>query len=147
MVEACGEMPLYALTFLKAEERARITAAPVALKKGEMLFQRGEAAEGVFFLEKGKLAILQETGFNERTQVVALLDPGASVGEGGALGDSVRAATVIAVEDSLLYCFDRESLAALGEHDPQLLIRILRRLLYASNVRLQKSSERLALIL
>jgi CRP/FNR family transcriptional regulator, cyclic AMP receptor protein len=147
MAGAGGKMPLHALSFLNAEERARVTAAPVVLKKGEMLFQRGEAAEGVFFVEKGRLAILQETGFNERTQVVALLDPGASVGEGGALGDSFREAAVLAVEDSLLYCLDRERLTALGEHNPQILIRILKRLLYVSNVRLQKSSERLAHIL
>jgi CRP-like cAMP-binding protein len=140
-------MPVHALSFLNADERARVTAVPVALKKGEMLFRKGDSADGVFFLEKGRLAILEDTGFNERTQVVALLDPGASVGEGGALGDSFRAAAVLAVEESLLYRLDHGSLVALGEHHPQILIRILKRLLYASNVRLQKSSERLAHIL
>ena len=147
MAEAGEKMPRHALSFLTPEERARVTVRPVSLKKGEILFQAGEAAEGVFFLEQGTLAILMETGFNEKTQVVALLDPGASVGEGGALGDSFRAATVLAVEDSFLYCLDHGSLADLGEHAPQILIRIYKRLLYAANVRLQKSSERLAHIL
>ena len=147
MAEAGEKVPVHALSFLNAEEQTRLTATPVFLQKGEMLFRAGDSADGVFFLEKGRLAVLKETGFNERTQVVALLDPGASAGEGGALGGAFRTATVLAVEESVLYCLDSRSLAALGEQDPEILISILKRLLYTSNVRLQKSSERLAHIL
>ena len=96
----------------------------------------------MFFLENGRLAVLKETGFNHRTQVVALLEPGASVGEGGALGDSFRSATIMAIEESLLFFLSRATLVSLAEKDPQILIRLLKRLLYTTNLRLQKSSER-----
>ena len=141
--------PAQAFSFLNAEDQARLVAAatPFSLEKGEVLFHAGDAAEGVFFLEIGRLAVLKETGFNEKTQVVALLEPGASVGEGGAIGGLLRTATVIAIEESLLYCLQHRDLAALGEQDPQILIRIFKRLLYVSSLRLQKSSERLAHIL
>jgi CRP/FNR family transcriptional regulator, cyclic AMP receptor protein len=141
--------PVQAFSFLNAEEKAVLSAVAtqVFLGKGEALFHAGDAAEEVFFLEKGRLAVLKETGFNERTQVVALLEPGASVGEGGALGDLLRTATVVAIEESLLYGIKHENMADLGEQDPQMLIRVFKRLLYVSTMRLQKSSERLAHIL
>jgi CRP/FNR family transcriptional regulator, cyclic AMP receptor protein len=143
------EIPVSAFHFLSSEESAGLLPAikQVIVKKGEALFRTGDVAEGVFFLEKGRLAVLKETGFNHRTQVVALLEPGASVGEGGVLGDSSRSATIMAIEESILFYLDRRFFVALGEKDPQILIRILKRLLYTTNLRLQKSSERLAHIL
>ena len=150
MVAGSGDTtPVQAFSFLNAEERAVLSAAATQmfLGKGEALFHAGDTAEGVFFLEKGRLAVLKETGFNERTQVVAILEPGASVGEGGALGGVLRTATVIAIEESSLYYLHHGNMAALGEQNPQILIRIFKRLLYVSNLRLQKSSERLAHIL
>lgn len=142
-------IPVTAFHFLSSEESAGLLPLmkEVVLQKGEFLFRAGDVAEGVFFLEKGRLAVMKETGFNNRTQVVALLEPGASVGEGGALGDSSRSATVVAIEDSLLFFLSREILTALAEKDHQVLIRILKRLLYTTSLRLQKSSERLAHIL
>jgi CRP/FNR family transcriptional regulator, cyclic AMP receptor protein len=146
----CGdEIPVNAFHFLSSKEFAGLlpAATQIVLKKGETLFRTGDVANGVFFLEKGRLAVLKETGFNDRTQVVALLEPGASVGEGGVLGDTPRSATIMAIEESLLFCLSRGTLVALAEKDPQILIRILKRLLYTTNLRLQKSSERLAHIL
>jgi CRP/FNR family cyclic AMP-dependent transcriptional regulator len=150
MVAGSGDaVPVQAFSFLSTEERAvlSVAATPVIVKKGSVLFHAGDAAEAVFFIESGRLAVLKKTGFHEKTQVVALLEPGATVGEGGALGDSFRTATVVAIDESVLFCLNHGSLAALGEEDPPMLIRILKRLLYVSNVRLQKSSERLAHIL
>jgi CRP/FNR family transcriptional regulator, cyclic AMP receptor protein len=149
MGEENGEIPATAFHFLSREESAELLTAVkrVVLKKGEILFRSGDAAESVFFLEKGRLAVLKETGFNHRTQVVALLEPGASVGEGGVLSGSRRSATISAIEDASLCCLDRETLADLADKSPLLFIRILKRLLYTTNLRLQKSSERLAHIL
>ena len=149
MAERGDEIPVTAFHFLNSEESAGILSATtqVVLKKGEVLFRTGDVAEGVFFIEKGRLAVLKETGFNHRTQVVALLEPGASVGEGGVLGYAPRSATIIAVDESVLFCLNRGILATLAEKDPHILIRILERLLYTTNLRLQKSSERLAHIL
>ncbi len=149
MIESGDGIPQQAFRFLTSDERTQVLAiaTPVILEKGKELFHNGDAAESIYFLETGKLAVLQETGFNDRTQVVALLQPGASVGEGGSLDDSLRTATIIAIEDSLLYCLKRRSLNSLGEGNPSLLLKIIKRLLYAANLRLHKCSERLAHIL
>jgi CRP/FNR family transcriptional regulator, cyclic AMP receptor protein len=143
------ETPQNAFRFLHSEELAGLlpSTKQVTLRKGDILFRVGDVADSVFFLEKGRLAVMKETGFNKRTQVVALLEPGASVGEGGVLDNSLRTATITAIEESLLYCLSGKKLADLAKQDPQLLIRLLKRLLYVANLRLQKSSERLAHIL
>ena len=119
----------------------------VAVRKSEVLFRAGDAADGVFFLEKGRLAVLKRTGFNDRTQVVALLEPGAIVGEGGAIGEGMRTATVIAIDDSILYFLNRLHFDFLEEREPQFLLKLIKRLLFVSNLRLQKCSERLAHVL
>jgi CRP-like cAMP-binding protein len=149
MIESGDGIPQQSFRFLTPEERAQVlaSATPVILEKGKELFHNGDAAESIYFLETGRLAVLQETGFNDRTQVVALLQPGASVGEGGFLDDSFRTATIVAIEDSVLYCLKRQSLNSLGGDNPHLLLKIIKRFLYAANLRLQKSSERLAHIL
>lgn len=143
------ELPVAAFPFLSAEELSELLPAmkSVAVDKGGELFHVGDAADGVYFLETGRLAVLKATGFNDRTQVVALLEPGASVGEGGALKGSSRTATIVAIEESRLCRLGRDSLEAFGEKNPSLLIKLLERLLYVANLRLQKSSERLAHIL
>jgi CRP/FNR family transcriptional regulator, cyclic AMP receptor protein len=149
MTGSGNEIPINAFHFLSVEDSTGLlpAATRVVVKKGEVLFRVGDGAEGVFFLETGKLAVMKETGFNERTQVVALLEPGASVGEAGALDITPRSATIMAIEESVLYFLSRLSLVALAEKNPQMLIKILKRLLYSSTLRLQKSSERLAHIL
>ncbi len=149
MAETVMELPIAAFPFLTAEEMSELLPgmAYVVVDKGGELFHTGDAADGVFFLETGRLAVLKATGFNDRTQVVALLEPGASVGEGGALKSFSRTATIVAIEESHLCHLRREILETLGKKNPSLLIKILERLLYVANLRLQKSSERLAHIL
>jgi len=149
MPESEGGIPKNAFQFLTSDEYVQLRPfiSPRVLEKGKELFHAGELAENIFFLETGMLAVLKETGFNDRTQVVALLEPGASVGEGGLLDNFFRSATIVAIEESLLYCFERQGLKALEEKNPFLLLKIIKRLLYAVNMRLQKSSERLAHIL
>lgn len=122
-------------------------ATSMLVQKGDALFHAGDVSDGVFFLEKGRLAVLQGTGFNDRTQVVALLEPGSAVGEGGAVGKSLRTATVVAIEDALLYYLNSQGLESLGERNPLVFIKLVKRLLFVANLRLQKCSERLAHIL
>ncbi len=142
-------IPRNAFHFLSSEELAGLLplATSVIVEKGKRLFQLGEKAQGVYFLESGRLGVFKETGFNDKTQVVALLEPGASVGEGGALGKVSRTATIIAIEDSHLYHLGLESLDTLAVDNHYILIKILKRLLLVATLRLQKSSERLAHIL
>ena len=114
---------------------------------GTEIFKKGDPADCLYLLTAGRVAVQNKTGFGERRQVIALLDPGAPVGEKGLLGSGVRGATVTAVQDSELLILDHESFAKLAGDHPVLAIKVLQWLLHRVSLRLEKSSERLVHVL
>lgn len=119
----------------------------VRLAAGETLFHVGEQSTLVYFLVSGRLAVRKKTGFAEKMQVVALLDPGAPVGEGAIFPGRVHSATVVAIEDCRLVALVGTDLEDLAAENPVLAWKIIKRLLYVAHLRLQKNSERLARVL
>lgn len=63
-----------------------------------MIFAQGDAADAVFYLERGqvKLAVLSKGG---RSGVVGILGPGDFFGEGCLAGQPVRMASALAMTD------------------------------------------------
>src|SRR5512147_2723982 len=96
MVEYSDELQECCLSFLeKSEAEMLLTVMDrVSYAAGTQVFQRGDLAACLYFLLSGRLAVQNKTGFGERMQVVALLDPGAPVGEKGLLGPRTRGATL-----------------------------------------------------
>lgn len=117
------------------------------LPKGDALFVTGSEADSLFFILEGRFAVHKEIGIGERTQVVALLDAGTIAGEAAVATDRMHGATVTAVERSTVAGLSRQALTDLEEHMPQLFIGLLKKTLSITSLRLQKSSERLALVL
>lgn len=138
-----------AFGYLDADDLAALQPhlAEVRLAAGETLFRIGEASTLVYVLVTGRLAVRKKTGFADKMQVVALLDPGAPLGEGAVFAGQVHEATVAAVEDCRLVAFPGEDLGALQDRSPALAWKIINRLLYISHLRLRKGSERLARVL
>jgi len=119
----------------------------VKASRGEYLFRPGDVADGVFFLKSGKVGVQTSTGFEDKQQVVALLDPGAAVGEKGLTARGPREMTVVAIEDCVLYSLGADAFTKLEKSNPGLALKILKKLLNVSALRLQASSERLAHVL
>lgn len=119
----------------------------VDLVAGDLLFGVGEVSSSVYWLISGRLAVRKMTGFAEKMQVVALLDPGALVGEGGIFPDQVHGATVVAIENSHLVSFPGRYLEVVKGSHPSLAWKIITRLLSISHLRLRKNSDRLARVL
>ncbi len=138
-----------ALSFLDDDDLAALQSelVPVDLAGGATLFRAGDPAASFYFLVSGRLAVQKNTGFADKLQVVALLDPGAAVGEAAVIPGQSRGATIVAIDDCRLLSLERERLMRLKEINPSLAWKILTRLLLISHLRLQKSSERLARIL
>jgi len=135
--------------FLAAEE-ARVlleVMGEVSCAAGTVLFNKSEPADTVYFLVAGKVAVQKSTGFGDRTQVVALLDAGAPVGEGGIVGEQHRGSTVIAVKDSQLLSLSCSAFEKISSEFPGIANRLLRWLLSRVSLRLKKNSDRLAYIL
>lgn len=114
---------------------------------GATLYEEGDASDGFFILVSGRIAVKKQTGFSDRKQVVALLDPGAPLGEAGLLDFPARGATLIAVTDSSLISLSRQAFSEMVTVNPVLGVKILSWLMEKLTLRLRKSSERLALVL
>jgi CRP-like cAMP-binding protein len=106
-----------------------------------------DPADCLYLLTAGKIAVRKRTGFSNRMQVVALLDPGAPIGEGGLLPGGTRGATLTAVAESRLLMLSRQDFDEISATDPDLALKFMKWLLERTSQRLKKSSERLAHIL
>jgi CRP-like cAMP-binding protein len=149
MVEYSDELQECCFNFLeKAETETLLTVMKrVSYESGTQVFKKGDPADCLYFLLAGRVAVQNKTGFGDRTQVVAILDPGAPVGEKGLLGGRTRGATLVAVKDSDFFTLSRGSFEILVEEKPDLAIKLLRWLLNRVSLRLEKNSERLVHVL
>lgn len=149
MIEYSVELHKSSFAFLERAEAETLLGVMerVSYEAGDLIFQKGDPADRLYFLQTGRVAVQSKTGFGDRTQVVALLDPGAPVGEKGLLGGHLRGSTIVAVKDSDFFFLSQESFAGLVEQEPGLVIKLLKWLLNRVSLRLEKNSERLVHVL
>ena len=149
MVDYSAALQECCCKFLDRAEAESLLAVmtKVSFAEGTEIFQKGDPAERLYFLISGRIAVQNKTGFGERTQVIALLDPGAPVGEKGLLGGGSRGATITAVTDCELLTLTYESFNKLIGDDPLLAIKLLKWLLNRVSLRLEKNTERLIHVL
>lgn len=132
---------------VKQMEILREYCRSVKLEKGEYLFRQGDPVDGIYFLQNGRLAVRAETEFENRTQVIALLDPGAPIGRLEGVNDTRRGLSVIALETADLIHLSLEAYHRMESEKPQLALNLLKKLLVVTNIRLLECSKRLACVL
>ncbi len=149
MVDYSTALQTCCFNFLEKTEAETLLALmeKVSYDAGAELFQKGDLAECLYFLVSGRIAVQNKTGFGERTQVVALLDPGAPIGEKGLFAGASRGATLTMVKDSELLALSHESFDKLVDDTPVVAIKLLKWLLNRVSLRLEKNSERLVQVL
>lgn len=128
-------------------EKLLLVMEKVSYPAGSEIFNKEDHADCVYFLITGRVAVQNKTGFGERKQVIALLDPGAPVGEKGLLGEAVRGATLTAVIDSELLSLTHESFDRVVNDNPIIGVKLLKWLIKIVSLRLEKSSQRLVHVL
>ncbi|MGH2898556.1 MAG: cyclic nucleotide-binding domain-containing protein, partial [Solirubrobacteraceae bacterium] len=109
--------------------------AELTLAPGEVLLHRGDAAEHMYLLVRGRLAV--ESPENEALAPLAVLGPGELVGEIAVLAGGTRSATVRALEASELLRLPRADLERVLEHHPAALasfVDTVRRRLWRSQL-------------
>jgi CRP-like cAMP-binding protein len=110
------------------ERRLRTLIERVELRRlaaGEVLFRRGDPADGLYVITAGEVVVLAP-GPGGADIEVAHLREGAFFGEIALLTDSPREATVRAVADSDLLIIERRLVAALAHDAPEVLQLLLR---------------------
>jgi CRP/FNR family transcriptional regulator len=78
------------------------------LKAGGVLFAVGDAGDGCYCLDKGLLKVTM-TSITGEERIVAILGPGAVVGEMAMIDRMPRSASVVALRDSVLRFVSRDS--------------------------------------
>jgi CRP/FNR family transcriptional regulator, cyclic AMP receptor protein len=78
-----------------------IAARPRGLKAGEVLFAAGDAGDGCYLLDQGLLKVSMTSSRGEE-RTIAILGPGAVVGELSMIDGGPRSASIVALSDCLL---------------------------------------------
>ena len=86
--------------------------------KGQVVFAQGDAADTVFYIQKGrvKVVVISEQG---KEAVVGMLEPGQFFGEGCMNGHSVRIVTTTTMEECLLTVITKTAMLAALHSEPK----------------------------
>jgi len=107
-------------SFDPLEFLARVGAGKTILEfhRNQTVFAQGDAADTVFYIQKGKvkLTVLSEQG---KEAVVAILQPGQFFGEGCLNGHPLRIATTTAMEDCTVTAIAKDAMIAMLHQEPK----------------------------
>jgi CRP-like cAMP-binding protein len=126
-VRALKETKLFSGLLAAQLQALEQTAQLKAYRSGDRIFEEGQPGDGVYIIVKGRVAISTLIGQN-RSFVLARLDPGDFFGEAAALIDQPRSTTAIAEEDTEVYLVSQHDLLALLGRWPGLTLALLREL-------------------
>ena len=93
---------------------------------GDVVFSEGQEGAEMFIIQTGEVEILKQT--DGETVRLALLEEGDFFGEMAILEDLPRTASARAATDCALVRIDRGTFDQLDRHDPEIAIRMLRKL-------------------
>jgi CRP/FNR family cyclic AMP-dependent transcriptional regulator len=90
----------------------------VDYRKDEVVFAQGDAADTIYYVQKGRLkvVVISEQG---KEAVVGMLEPGQFFGEGCMNGHSVRIATTTAMEACLVTAITKTAMLAALHSEPK----------------------------
>lgn len=103
------------------------TERTVTLSEGEVLFERGDAGDGCYWLRRGVLKVCVESDKGEE-RILAILGPGAIVGELAMIDGLPRSAAVHAVRACELTFISRAAFSELLRGTPHLYADIVKTL-------------------
>ena len=87
-------------------------------RKDQIIFAQGEAADTVFYIQKGRVKVVVLSGQGKEA-VVGLLETGQFFGEGCLNGHELRIATTTALEESLITAIAKTAMIAVLHDEPR----------------------------
>jgi CRP-like cAMP-binding protein len=88
-------------------------------RKNQAVFLQGDAADKVFYIQKGsvKVVVVSEQG---KEAIVGILEPGQFFGEGCLNGQQFRLSTTTALEDCVITAITKTAMLAALHDDPRI---------------------------
>jgi CRP/FNR family cyclic AMP-dependent transcriptional regulator len=117
-------------------QRLFARAPSLRVEAGQTLFVTGDPGDGCYYVDQGllKVSVISASG---RERILAIMGPGALVGELSILDEGARSATVAAVKESKLRFIGRSHFMAFAEAHSEVykhLLLLLAQRLRTSNV-------------
>ena len=125
--------PFNPQTFLKQVGSGKTT---LTSPKKQILFSQGDASDGVFYIQTGKvkLSVVSQQG---KQAVIAILEKGSFFGEGCLAGQLVCMATATTAEDSTLVRIEKTAMIRVL-HDEPAFSELFLAYLLGRNIRIQE---------
>ncbi|MDF3010980.1 MAG: cyclic nucleotide-binding protein [Burkholderiales bacterium] len=126
-------------------EEVRLFAHFMHVYRGEPgmeIIREGDGGDFMLMIVDGKVEVHKRDRWNT-PQLLAVVEPGRTLGEMSMIDGEARFATCIAVEPTLIAVLDRESLARIIVEQPLLGAKILMELVLMLSQRLRATSARL----
>jgi len=109
---------------------------------GVEIIREGDGGDFMVMLLEGRVEVRKRDRWNEM-QVIAVVEPGRTLGEMSMIDGAPRFATCVAIEPALVAVLYRESLARIIVEQPLLGAKVLMELVLMLSQRLRATSERL----
>ena len=87
-------------------------------RKDQPIFAQGDAADTIFYLQKGKVKIIV-TSDQGKEAVVGIIEPDQFFGEGCLNGQSLRIATATAMEECVITSITKTAMTAVLQSEPK----------------------------
>src|SRR5262245_951055 len=91
-------------------------AEQLTLRAGDVLVRQGDPSDALYFVVSGRFTV----HVGGRTEPIAEIGPGQSIGEIGFFAGLPRTATVVALRDATVLAITRQRFAEIGEASPGL---------------------------
>ncbi len=137
--EAVNAAPLFETLDEATTTALRAAMVEVRMRRGEVLFNEGDAGDRVYVIADGKIK-LGHTAPDGRETIIAVLGPGEMLGELSLFDPGPRAATATAIAPSRLLELRHDDLMAFLQTQPELSAQLLQGLAR----RLRKTNAALA---
>ncbi len=138
-----------AFNFLSAEEIEELCSY-LELREWAIdgvVMKEGDAVDYMGFLIEGRLAVKKKTGYWGKNIIIAILEKGAMVGEGAFIDSGPRSTTIIAMEPTRILILSVQKMEELISSNSSLAIKLMKRMLYITSIRLRKAGERISELL
>jgi CRP-like cAMP-binding protein len=122
----------------------------VKFASGEVIMKEGELGDTMYFFVEGQVKVTKEltlkvgrAAFSQADKSMVTIKPGPSgvFGDMAMFGDEPRSATITAVGECVLYEIKRDLFTGLCERDPELGVRLLRRVASVLCERIRKGNS------
>lgn len=126
-VEYCLEGPHS--VFKKLSDREKETLVQhhtyTKYKKGVLLLKEGEKPHGLICLASGKVKMFKE-GVGGRQQILKMIRPQGFIGYRALFAESTYCASALAIEESVITIFEKESVFKIIRKNPDLALKFIR---------------------